>query len=340
MANQVKLPFFEDTGRVFNALTIQQITAYGWHMNVYGIPDLHQLTRGNEDTIVAVLDTGVDVNHPDLANKVVMRYDATGEGFGVLHPHGTHVAGIIAANGRIVGVAPNVKLYDVKVLDSQGGGTSDMVVKGINWAVKEGAHIINMSLGMSSSNDPVSKAIEKARAAGVIVVCAAGNSGDSGVNWPGADPQTLAVAAAHSEGVQGWKIANFSSKGGATDIAAPGVDILSTVLQGGYAAYNGTSMATPFVVGVICLILDRNTLLKHDSLVNLIKMTAIDIGLPGEDDASGAGIIDVNKLVKDSKKFKEVAPVDAAIESGFRTKILFGVVVGIILVIILQIVFS
>src|SRR5439155_17729046 len=205
------------------------------------------------------------------------------------HGHGTHVAGIIAARDNgfgVIGVAPEATLYAVKVLDANGSGSFSAVASGIVWAVKNGMHVINMSLGGSSYSQALADAVAAASAAGVLVVSAAGNAGccDT-VLYPAKLPGSMAVAAVDVNDQR----ASFSSTGVEVDVAAPGVAILSTVPTGscklcdssGYRTLSGTSMATPHVSGVGALLMSRgfNNL---DARAH-IDGTATDLGYPGFD---------------------------------------------------------
>src|SRR5579883_3328464 len=180
---------------------------------------------------VAVIDTGIDTGHPDLAGKVDGGYNAiTGseapDDYVDDNGHGTHVSGIIAAlrNGKgVVGVAPKARLYAVKVLDADGSGNLSDVIKGIIWCANNGIEVANMSLGAPQGSDTMEQALRYAKARGVVVVAAAGNSGGA-VSYPGAYPETIAVSASD------WQdqLAPFSSRGPEVKFVAPGVAIVST----------------------------------------------------------------------------------------------------------------
>src|SRR5438093_12173497 len=182
---------------------------------------------------VAVIDTGIDCGHPDLQGNCIygasfVKGSKAFDDFG----HGTHVAGIIAARDNgfgVIGVAPEATLYAVKVLDANGSGSWSSVASGIVWAIKNGMHVINMSLGGSSFSQAMADAVKAASDAGILVVSAAGNSGccDT-VLYPAKLPGSMAVAAVDSRDQR----AAFSSEGPEVDVAAPGVDVLSTVPTG------------------------------------------------------------------------------------------------------------
>jgi major intracellular serine protease len=209
---------------------------------------------------VAVLDTGIDGNVPDLRGKVVYYANLTGEP--LQESHGTHVAGTIAANGWLIGGAPDVSLLDIKIL-GRNGGSIENIIKGIGWAVDNGASVINMSLGTSilnqSSIDQLSNAINNAFNRGCICVAAAGNEGTSlcttdPYEYPASIERAESIAACDvGESLDNFSLATFSNENNQVDIAACGVNVLSTTIGGNYAVYSGTSMATPHVSAMAAL---------------------------------------------------------------------------------------
>ena len=255
--------------------------------------------QGGAGMKVAVIDTGVDCGHPDLAGGCVYGANfVNGSQPFDDHGHGTHVGGIIAArqNGvGVVGVAPEATVYAVKVLDSAGSGSWSNVAMGIDWAVRNGMHVINMSLGATNGSQAVADAVDRAEAAGVLVVASAGNSGCcNSVGYPAAYDGVLAVAAVDALQM----LASFSSTGPQVDIAAPGVGIRSSVPTGscslcdpsGYLWLNGTSMAAPHVAGVGALLRSRGWSAMEAS--SLMTTTAVDLGAPGFDTEYGYGRVD------------------------------------------------
>lgn len=238
---------------------------------------------------VAVLDTGI-ATHEDLPDNVV---DVTsplgGSSRADGHGHGTHVAGTIAAiagNGvGVAGISPGVQLMAVKVLNNQGSGSTASVASGITAAVDAGADVINMSLGGGSPGG-YQTVIDYARTEGVSVVAAAGNSRkyNSPTTYPAALDGVTAVAAVDRYSQYGW----FSNRGDYVDLAAPGVDVLSTVKDGGYESWNGTSMATPHVSATVALVRQAGAADPEA----LLMQTAEDLGESGRDPDFGAGLID------------------------------------------------
>jgi subtilisin family serine protease len=197
----------------------------------------------------------------------------------------------VAANANnatgITGAAPGVDILPVKVLCADGAGVSSDVAEGINWAVDNGADVVNLSLG-GSYTQSIDLAVRYARSHGVVVVAAAGN-GEPNPSYPAALTQAIAVGATDS----GDAIAKFSNQGAYVDLAAPGVGILSTWANGGYAAKNGTSMASPHVAAAVALVLAARPQWDTDPVAACTQLirTALDLGAPGRDDAFGYGRI-------------------------------------------------
>ncbi|MET9268869.1 S8 family serine peptidase [Kribbella sp. NPDC003557] len=260
------------------------------------------LTKSAGSQTIAVLDTGVDAGHPDLAGHLLPGYNlfntATlpNDGDG----HGTAVAGIIAAgtgNGiGIAGVAWDAKIRPVKVLDDNGNGSDGKLVMGINWAVKNGARIINMSLGGGYANEIVHDAIKNAVANGVLVVAAVGDSGTAEFQtWPASYPEVLGVGATDRNGV----LTSFSSPRD-VDVVAPGFGIASTapraLTPSGSAPYytglSGTSFSTAIVSGVAALVRNKWPSLTPDQVIARLKATARDSGPRGLDPYYGSGVVD------------------------------------------------
>ncbi|WP_258805141.1 S8 family serine peptidase [Pseudarthrobacter sp. NS4] len=215
---------------------------------------------------VAVLDSGVDLDHPDITPKVVARANFSGAATNDdIYGHGTHVAGIVAATANnatgVAGVCPGCTILDVKVLNDSGSGSASAIAKGIDWAVANGAKVINMSLGQRVSSRTLETAVNNAWKKGVVIVAAAGNAGTQAQIYPAAYPNVIAVAATDNNDAK----ASFSTYGKWVDIAAPGVDVYSTFPNHefvigtqnkrsmGYDIASGTSMASPVVAAVAAL---------------------------------------------------------------------------------------
>jgi subtilisin family serine protease len=246
-----------------------------------------------EGVKVAILDTGIDESHSDLSSRVAGGEDFTGTGsYSDDNGHGTHVSGTVAAiysnNIGVYGVAPSASLYAVKVLSSSGSGTLDWIIAGIQWAIDNDIDIINMSLGTSSDMQSLEDACNRAYEEGILIVAAAGNSGNKPgnrdtVEYPGGYASVIAVAASDSNDAR----ASFSSTGPDVELIAPGVSILSTVPGGGYAYYSGTSMASPHVAGVAALVLAANSTLTNVQVRSILQGTAENLGLKMEHQGYG-----------------------------------------------------
>ena len=247
---------------------------------------------------VAVVDTGIDLNHPDLAANIK-------GGINTISPlkspnddngHGSHVAGTIAGIDNtigVIGVAPGASLYAVKVLGKSGSGWISDIIEGIDWCISNNINVINMSLGSSSDVQSFHDAIIAAYNAGIVIVAAAGNSGpgDNTVSYPGAYIEVIGVSATGSNDI----IASFSSRGPQVDLAAPGMSIFSTVKGGGYATYSGTSMASPHVAGVAALVIAANTGISAPEVRNELTNTADNLGTDGWDNLYGWGLVDAEQ---------------------------------------------
>jgi len=268
--------------------------------------DLSWAISTGDSVKVGVIDTGIDLKHPDLKANIKGGYNAINP---LKSPnddngHGTHVAGIIAALDNdigIIGVGPQIDLYAIKVLNANGSGYLSDVIEGLDWAVNNGMQVVNMSLGTSQDVPSFHEAIINVYNAGVTIVAAAGNTGGS-VVYPAAYPEVIAVSATD----QNNQIASFSSRGPEIDLSAPGVSIYSTYKNKSYATLNGTSMAAPHVTGAAALIIDTKKCdLNLDNICTpaevkqRLEQTALDLGDSGKDNLYGSGLVNVyNALTK------------------------------------------
>ena len=277
-----------------------------WGITAVNADDVHSYNTG-EGVKVAVVDTGIDLDHPDLnvaGNVTYVSRTSSGDDD---NGHGTHVAGIIAAQDNslgVVGVAPDVDLYAVKVLDSQGSGSISTVVSGIQWAVNNGMDIISMSLGSTSGTTSLKNACDNAYNAGVLVIAAAGNSGSASstadcVCYPAKYDSVVAVGAVTSSLTR----ASYSSTGSTVELAAPGSSIYSTYKGGTYTTMSGTSMATPHVTGVAALVFasgiedEDGDGYINDEIRTRLQETAQDLGTSGRDVEYGYGLVDASAAV-------------------------------------------
>ena len=286
-----------------------------WNVRITGTDLAWDLKRGSASVIVAVIDTGADYAHPDLASalmtgrvllstpgtKCAPTTAATDD-----NGHGTHVAGTIAAVGGnargIAGIAFGVRVLPFKTLDCEGAGRTSDMATAITEAADAGARVINLSVGSTTSSPTVQAAVDYATGRGSLVVAAAGNCGITSTNCPNANstnfpaayPNVLAVGATDASD----QPASFSTAGSYVAVSAPGVRILSTYPTNrtstvpGYALFSGTSMATPHVSGLAALMLSAVPSATVAQLRTAIVSTAKDIGVAGRDDKTGAGRID------------------------------------------------
>jgi len=270
-----------------------------WGVKRIGADTVHAYNNGT-GVKVAIIDTGIDYTHSDLDANYRYGYDYVNSDADPMddNGHGTHCAGIVAAedNGEgVVGVAPEAHLYAVKVLDSSGSGSVSDVIAGIQWSMDNDMDVISMSLGSDFGSISLKKACNSAYSAGVLLVAAAGNDGDSlgkgnNVDYPGAYSSVIAVAATNSNDER----AGWSSTGSAVELSAPGVSINSTYL-GGYQTEDGTSMACPHVSGTAALVIASGSSLSNDDVRLRLQETADDLGATGKDNQYGYGLVDAGE---------------------------------------------
>ena len=248
---------------------------------------------------LAVVDTGIDLDHPDLAVNIkggvntIQTWQSADDDNG----HGTHVAGIVAALNNaigVVGVGPDIDLYAVKVLNRRGSGYVSDIIEGLDWVISNNIDVVNMSLGTSSDVQAFHDAVIVAKNAGIVIVAAAGNSGPSNnsVIYPAKYSEVVAVSATNStDGQPSW-----SSRGPEVDLAAPGESIYSTYRGGGYRTLSGTSMATPHVAGAAALVLATHLGFNPSQVQAHLQSTAeLLSGLTFNQ--QGSGLVDVEAAV-------------------------------------------
>jgi len=287
-----------------HATIIPNDTSYGlqWGPQKIQAPAAWDVTTGTSDVLIAIVDTGVDLAHPDLNDKIVPGWDFIGEDPYAQddHGHGSHVAGIAAAetdNDRgVAGVSWGARIMPIKVLDENGDGYYSDVARGVRYACNHGAQIINLSLGGSNPSSTLEDAVERVYQNGCLIVAAAGNDANS-VDYPARYPEVMAVAATN----QSDSRASFSDYGPQIDVAAPGVDIYSTVWtppnNHTYGWKQGTSMAAPFVAGEAALIWSLCPQFTNVEVWSIIESTATDRGAAGWDKYYGWGRIDAAEAV-------------------------------------------
>jgi thermitase len=279
---------------------------YQWNLPLIDTMQGWEVTRGEEDVIVAVVDTGVDLKHPDLQGHLLPGYNVVAQNnvpdddVG----HGTHVAGVISAsvnnNLGVAGMTWFNKILPVKVLDETGAGSTYAVAQGIIWAADHGAKVINMSLGNYADSEFLHDAIKYAYDKDIVLIAASGNDNTERPGFPAAYPEVFAVAATDSNKIK----ASFSNYGDYIDVTAPGVSIASTYPNNQYAALSGTSMASPHVTALAALIRSTNPLLTHEEIYEIMRQSAQDLGDKGRDKYYGYGLIDVVSAVQSANKAK------------------------------------
>jgi subtilisin family serine protease len=308
-----------------------------WGADLVKAPEAWAKGYTGKGIVVAVVDTGVDYNHEDLKNNIWTNtkeiagngIDDDGNGYvddvrgwnfsnnnnNTLdkNGHGTHVSGTIAGqrnNYGVTGIAYDAKIMPVKVLNDSGSGSYSAIANGIYYAVNNGANVINLSLGGNFGSRTLQNALEYANSKGVTVVMAAGNDGRSQPDYPAryANNTGIAVGAVDKNN----NLANFSNRSGTNQLAyvtAPGVNVYSTVPNNQYAAYNGTSMATPHVAGVVALMLSANRNLTPDQVRQIITETAEANGSAANSQPSLKNSSIVQQAMSDNKLLRIYAPI-------------------------------
>lgn len=306
MSNKLRLPEYT-VNRVVQSLS----QVIGWGVSHLKVPATWSITQGEGKTVM-VIDTGYS-DHEDLQDAVIKDKSISfikGEGIEDLAGHSTHCLGIIGARNNesgMVGVAPKCNMIAVKVLGEDGTGPHDGIVRALEYAKTIKPDVVSMSLG-SPLNDPrTHRLIKELTAMNIPIIAAAGNSRTMPVSYPAAYPEVICVTAFDKNG----NPAGFNSTGPEVDFAAPGVDIYSTYLNQSYANLSGTSMATPFMAGIVCLLLAKHAKQEAETGENdcktvdqikehLVKYTD-DKGVIGKDRTWGYGVIDINRLLTDTK---------------------------------------
>jgi len=302
--------------------------SYQWaHIKIQS-PAAWDVTTGSASITIAIIDTGIDASHPDLAGNIVAGYDyvdddsVPDDGYG----HGTHVAGIAAATGDnslgVAGMAWQARIMPVRVLDDEGSGWDSDVVQGITWACQHGAKILNLSLGGVDYSQAMQDTINNAHSNGCLVVAAMGNSrAENPTTYPAANDHVLAVAATNRNDAYAY----YSQYGAHCDIAAPGGEwgplsggVYSTMPTGpvfltehygysnNYDYMQGTSMATPFVSGLAALVWAVYPSFTPDDIQGTIECTAVDLGPAGWDPDYGYGRISAQAAVLEALRSARV----------------------------------
>ncbi|MEY8192393.1 S8 family serine peptidase [Peribacillus simplex] len=272
-----------------------QITT--WGVRSLGIEKLQKNNKTNSKIKIAIVDSGINVDHEDLKGKIVKEYNAINPDQPVLddYGHGTAIAGIIASNDNqlgIQGIAANAEVYSVKFLDGYGKGSIESLTNAIEWCIENGVQIINVSFGMASDNANLRRIVNKALNSGIILVAAAGNNFGMPTDYPAAYEGVISVTAIDRQ----YHINKQFSSTGKIDFSLPGVNILTTTKDGHYAEYNGTSLASAHMTGIISLILensdDFHINLKdkklNEHVYKILKEKSINLG---DENAYGNGFV-------------------------------------------------
>lgn len=316
MSNLVKLPPFK-VKHVVPALT----QTIGWGIRDLKVPDTWCMTRGKGITVM-VIDTGF-IDHHDLEGamnrELSKSFLANEPDITDFNGHSAHCCGIIGARDNhvgMVGVAPECTIVTVKVLGKDGFGDTRAVNNALRYAVQIKPDVVSMSLGSPVYDREQHELIKKLHAMNIPVVAAAGNSGRADdVHYPAKYPETIAVTAFDAKG----RPARFNSTGSTVDLSAPGVDIYSTYLNQSYASLSGTSMATPFIAGLIALLLAKHKKQEAETGKNDCKTVpeikehlvkyADNKGVVGRDDIWGYGVVDPVKMIRALKDHSYTEPV-------------------------------
>jgi subtilisin family serine protease len=260
------------------------------------LPEAHQSSKG-EGVVVAVIDSGVDGAHPELAGAVAGAFDVVG-GAAQPHAHGTAVAAAIAARGELTAMAPEARLLAIRAFaggpsSPRATGTSFQILKALDWAYSRQAKIVNLSF--AGPRDPLlGRALDAARDRGLVLIAAAGNAGPrSPALFPAAERSVIAVTAIDARDA----LYPAASRGGHIALAAPGVDVVVAAPGGGYGLTSGTSIAAAHVSGLAALLLARKPNLPPARLKALLTGTAKDLGPAGNDASFGAGLPDIRKAL-------------------------------------------
>jgi hypothetical protein len=253
------------------------------------LPEAHRLAHGS-DVTVAVIDSGIDVAHPELAGAIAGTFDALGSKEGA-HVHGTGIAGAIVAHGRLMGSAPRARILAIRAFGAAQGGaesTSFVLVRALDHAASHGARVINMSFA-GPQDALVERAVSAAAGRGIVLVAASGNAGPkSPPLYPAAHAGVIAVSATDAYD----RLFVASTRGRHIAVAAPGVDIFLPAPDNKYQMTSGTSFSAAYISGLAALMIERNPTIKPEELRAILMQTARDLGAPGRDDLFGAGVAD------------------------------------------------
>lgn len=319
----VKGAELDNVYRIFAVPNDTYYAGYQYAPQVTNCEGAWDVSTGNSSLTVAVVDTGINGLHSELAGRVIAGYDyvsvtaISANSNSDDNGHGTHCAGIIGAAGNngsgIAGVVWNVKLMPVKVLDSAGSGSNSQITAGIVYAVANGADVISMSLGGAEYSMAMADAVNYALSNGVVVIVAMGNDQRALINYPAYYPGVIAVGSTNAKD----EISSFSTTGNHISVSAPGDNIysLSSTDNNGYVCLSGTSMATPFVSGLAALLLSNDGTLTPPEIKSILEDSAVDLGAAGFDPVFGYGRVDAQAAIILSKR-NNFGAIDVLVRSN------------------------
>ncbi|MDX6804819.1 S8 family serine peptidase [Terrihabitans rhizophilus] len=277
-----------EPNRVFALQQTETGDAQGYAAEKLMLPAVHELSKGTS-VLIALIDSGADASHPELAGVIAEQFDAVGGTF-TPHAHGTGMAGAIAAHAQLTGAAPQARILNVRAFAPSGSsnaGTTYDILRGLDWAAERRARIFNLSF--AGPRDPlISRAIREVSRRGGVIVAAAGNAGPASPPlYPAAEVGVIAATATDLHD----KALGLANRGSYVTVAAPGVDILLPTAGGGYTISSGTSIATAYVSGIAALLIARHPETKADEIYAVLAATARDLGIAGRDKEFGAGLV-------------------------------------------------
>jgi subtilisin family serine protease len=256
------------------------------------LAQVHRIVRGN-NVPVAIIDSEIDVSHPDFSGATIKQYDAIGAEHDP-HAHGTGIAGAIASQHKLMGVAPNAQIFGIRVFSRHGANgeaSISNILKGLDWAIRNNVRIINMSF-TGPRDSRLAHALKVAHDKGVIVIAAVGNGGpNSAPLFPAADPHVIGVTATDASD----RLFADAGRGAHVAIAAPGVNVLVPAPNAGYQLTTGTSIAAAHITGVVALMLERNPNLTPADVRRILSATAKPLGPSA---SFGAGLVDPVRAIQ------------------------------------------
>jgi len=305
-----------------------------WHLPKISAPEGWDLTTGAADIPIAILDTGVDPNHPDLQAKLLPGYNFYDRNTDTsdVRGHGTAVAGAAAAisnNGRgVAGVAWRNPVLPLRISAPDGYATYSAMASAITYAADHGAKVINLSYGGENYSSTLQSAVDYAWSKGAVVVASAANYSTDTPYYPAACNHVVAVSATNTSD----QLTSFSNYGNWVDVAAPGVSIYTTSRGGGYGAYSGTSFSSPVTAGLLALIFSANPSLTNQDVLDILTQNTDDLGAPGFDSTFAHGRINVSKSLQaalEKRQETDTTPPLAIITSPSDGSVITGGVITV-----------